>query len=274
MKNSSLQIVLHPIAILNISEFYNRMKVNFNTNRVFGGLIGEQHGDKIEIFSIFEFLETETSTPDKFSLDLDFLEQRRKIAEQLYPNYEFIGFFSTNNESDQPNKLDLEVYNSLTKIGVVSPINIVLCSELSDKQTLPIKAYNLNKSTQEFDQIKMEISGYESERICLDTVVKSEGDQFKYSQLVQNENTIKSALTMLKMNLKGVLEMVKDKKNHSNPKFIELIDDLMKNYPKSSSNRDNIDFIQSSLREILILSNVTSTSIGTNYSKNSQHHHN
>jgi len=104
-------------------------------------------------------------------------------------------------------------------------------------------------------------------------VIKSEGEQFNHSQLVQNENTIKSALTMLKMNLKGVLALVKDKSNHTNPRFIELIDDLMKNYPKSGSSKDNIEFIQNNLKEILILSNVASTSIGMNFSRCSHSHH-
>lgn len=265
---TNITITIHPTPILNISEFYNRMRVNYKSERVFGGLIGEQHGNKIELYAIFEFLNNKV-IGDDVDLDLEFLDSRRKIAEQLYPNYDFVGFFSTNNINDSPNSLDAKVYDVLKKQGVCSPINLVLCSELADKKVLPLKAYFYNETQKEFVSMPLEINGYESERICLDTVTKDGGAQFNDSKLVQNTETLKSALLMLKSNLSSVLELVKDENLRKNPKFVELVDDLMKNYPSSSNNADLQNFLKSSLDEMLVISNVASSSIGISLSKNS-----
>lgn len=264
---SSLLISVHPMVILSISEFFNRMRVNYKTKRVFGGLVGEQHGEKIELFSIFEFLNKSKSDSD-VDLDPEFLDKRRKISEQLYPNYDFIGFFSTNEVSDLPDSLDKKVFNSLEKQGVMSPITLVMCSDLMNKSDLPLKAYFYDKTTDKFIPLSIEIKTYESERICLDTIVKTGSAQLNESSLVQNVDTLKSALTILKENLKKVLELAKNPKFRNNEKFIGLIDNLMKNYPKSCGNTDLNNFLKSSIDDILIIANVSSSSIGTNFLKN------
>ena len=56
--NPLINIVgIHPIVILTISDFYNRMRVTSNgkVKRVFGALMGLKTGTKVEIFSAFEF---------------------------------------------------------------------------------------------------------------------------------------------------------------------------------------------------------------------------
>lgn len=261
MEKASLSLSVHPIVILNISEFFNRMRVNFGSKRVFGGLVGEQHSNRIELFSIFEFLMTENG-----ELDQNFLDQRRKISEQLYPNYDFLGFFSTNIE-ETPDDQDKKVYSTLVELGVASPVNIVLCSDLKNKDTLPLKAYSYDKEKDAFQKIDIEISGYESERICLDTITKHGGAQNQNSQLVQNQNTLHDALKMLKNNLQGVRDLIKDPKNRKNPRFVELVDDIMKNYPNLNTQENNNN-LQKSFTEMLLLANTTSSSLTINYSKN------
>ena len=50
---------IHPIVVLTISDFHNRMKITSNNkiNRVYGALMGQKVGSKVEIFSAFEFVE-------------------------------------------------------------------------------------------------------------------------------------------------------------------------------------------------------------------------
>ena len=263
--SKNMIISIHPIVILNISEFYNRMRVNFNSKRVFGGLIGEQKNNKIELFSSFEFFNND-ETCGKADIDTEFLEQRKNIAMELYSNYEFIGFFSTNTVT-QADELDRQVHSTLISQGCVSPINVVLCTYLQDKETLPIKAFFFDKETQKFEPLLIEILSYESERICLDTVTKQGGIQMNDSQLVQNSDTLNNALGMLKGNLTSLLEKVKDPKNRSDPKFMRLVDEIIKNYPSPSNVNDLSKYLDKNMNEMLIISNITSTSLGISYSK-------
>lgn len=266
MSNHELIVAVHPIVILNISEFFNRMKMNFSSNRVFGGLIGELSGNKIELFSSFEFLDKTYASTDKSFVDLDlpFLKERRRITEQLYPNYDFVGFFSVGC-AETPDDQDKFVANQLIKFGVVNPIFLCLSSNLMDKETLPMKLFTYNKEEDKFVQIIHDIVGFDSERICIDTVTKSGGAQNNDSQINQNMDTVKSALSMLKSNLQNILKALDDPKYKNDPKFAQLVNDILVNHP-NSSDPDLKQLIENSLEETLVLNNITCCSVGINYS--------
>ena len=123
-------ISIHPTVVLTMSEYFNRMQMNFKCNRVFGGLIGEISGNDVELFTTFEFLdkryfyteeellkikELKLRIVDESSLaelDINFIKEKRKITEQLYPNYNFLGFYSVGN-GDIPDDNDYKIYEIL-----------------------------------------------------------------------------------------------------------------------------------------------------------------
>ena len=259
-------VSVHPIVILSISEFYNRMKMNFGSRRVFGGLIGEILGKKVELHSNFEFLDKGYSNSDNsfVDLDLEFLEERKRILEQLYATYDFLGFFSIT-KTDVPDKQDAEVAKRLIDYGIINPICLVLSNELLDKEELPMKVYIYNKELCTFTLIKHEIVGLDSERICLDTVTKSGGVQNNDTQLIQNMDTLKSALSMLKSNLISALSKSEKIENRSNLHFVEMLNDILSNHP-NSSDPGLKDLIDNSMEDMLIINNIISSSIGVNYS--------
>lgn len=265
MSNSDIIVSLHPIVILGISEFYNRMKWNNNTKRVFGGIIGEKTGSKIEILSNFEFLDKSDPAKNKIvDLDLEFLEERYKTVEQLFPNYEFVGLFSVG-ENTMADEQDKIIAKHLIKFGVINPIALILSSDLLDKEELPLKVFSYDKHSENFTQVHHEIVGYDSERICIDTVTKSGGVQNNDSQIVQNMDTIRSALSMLKSNLKTVLYQMKQPENQSSQEFAELLNDIIVNHP-NSSDPDLKQLLDTSMEEMLILNNIVASSVGINYS--------
>ena len=69
---------IHPIVILTISDFYNRMLVTSegSTNRVYGALMGQKIGPKLEIFSAFEFVNNSLNF-SKIDLDIKYIDTRR-----------------------------------------------------------------------------------------------------------------------------------------------------------------------------------------------------
>lgn len=52
MSTSIESMGIHPIVVLTISDFYNRMRVTSKgqVNRVYGALMGQKIGTKVEIF--------------------------------------------------------------------------------------------------------------------------------------------------------------------------------------------------------------------------------
>jgi hypothetical protein len=62
---------------------------------------------------------------------------------------------------------------------------LVLSNELLDKEELPMKVFLYDKEKGAFVHIKHEIVGFDSERICLDTVTKSGGVQNNNTQIMQ-----------------------------------------------------------------------------------------
>lgn len=268
MTSTDSLVAIHPIVILSISEYFNRMKTNFNSKRVYGGIIGEISGKKIEISSSFELLDKTYSVDDtdqtKIDLDFDFFNERKRITDQLYPSYDLLGIFSVS-KSEIPDQNDIILAKYFIEYGVINPIIVKLSNELLDKDELPLKIYFFSKESNSFINLNFEINGYDSERICLDTVTKAGGVQNNDTQIVQNSETMRCALSMLKSNLLTVLSKIDNEDNQKKFKFIEKLNDVLVNFPNSNDRNIN-DFLNKSMKDMLILNNIISSSIGISFS--------
>jgi hypothetical protein len=243
------------VVILTISDFYTRMVITTNNavKRVFGGLLGQTKGDVFEIYSAFEFY---NSKSERIELDLAYIDERKKMTEQLYPNYELLGYFTTNEST----KFDCsyELINTMDYFGVVSPICLVLSTNLEGVDELPITCYEVDKTShKKLDHI---LEGAESERICLDSITKSTDFQTNESAMIQNMQTLNSASDVLKSNLKLIREALKSENFRSDPYFISLVNDLINNYPNSNS-EDLNKFLREKEIELMVLNNICVGSI-------------
>lgn len=72
---SSLDISLHALVVVSISDHYTRSRVRSGLDRVFGMLLGIQQGRKVEIFASFEA----ATTPEGL-LDSDYVELRKNAG--------------------------------------------------------------------------------------------------------------------------------------------------------------------------------------------------
>lgn len=71
----SLDISLHALVVVSISDHYTRSFVRSGADRVFGMLLGIQQGRKVEIFASFEA----AITPEGL-LDSDYVELRKNAG--------------------------------------------------------------------------------------------------------------------------------------------------------------------------------------------------
>ena len=261
--NPLINIVgIHPIVILTISDFYNRMRVTSNgkVKRVFGALMGLKTGTKVEIFSAFEF-SNQSPEPDKIDLDIQYIDTRRDLATQLFPKLDIIGFFSTN-DSITPNEKDREILKAMTYFGVITPVYLVLSTNVEKASELPIGVYDIDKTKKTFNKVNHVIEGWESERICLETVTKTAEIGNDQSGLIQNLQTTKNALNVLKENL----DLIKNnmKKFEKDEKFKEMLEDLLINYP-SANESDYEEMIAEKQKEVFILNNICAGTIENSY---------
>ena len=146
--------------------------------------------------------------------------------------------------------------------GVINPIYLVLSTEIEKANELPISAFEFDKNTKKFNEINHIIEGWESERICLETVTKATDLQSTQNGLVQNLQTTKNALNVLKENLQLICDNIEKFKDDA--KFREMLEDLINNYP-SVNNSDYQEIITQKEKEIGILNNICSGMIENSY---------
>ena len=252
------------MVLIAMAEYYNRMSVISKDKnvRVFGGLLGQVTDKRADILYSFEFLNKSTN-PSKIEIDLKYLDDRRRLVEQQFKNYELLGFYTISSDTN-PRKEDKAVFEALKSIGVFSPFYLVMSYNLEGQSILPVNVYELNKVNGDFLKIKHEFEGLDSERICLDTVTNFTDFQHSESAIIQNMNTTKNAVHMLKENLSLIKNSFENKKFENDPVYLSLLDEIVRNFP-DVRNKDSFDMINYSLGEIGMLNNISSSTTSLNY---------
>ena len=255
---------IHPIVILTISDFYNRMRVTSKgkINRVYGALMGQKINNKVEIFSAFEFVNN-SNDENKVDLDLKYIDIRRDLATQLFPKFDIVGFFSTNNISE-PNELDKNFLNSLNNFSVSNSVYLILnTKDIEKKKEIPVSSFLFDKKLNNFTTLRQIIEGWESERICLETVTKNTDVQDNENGLSKNLQTTKTALVVLQDNLNLIKNNLEKFKNDA--KFMELLEDLIISIPEIEHS-DYQTLMKNKQKEILLLNNMCVATMENSYS--------
>ena len=254
---------IHPIVILTISDFYNRMRVTSKgkVHRVYGALMGQKINNKIEVFSAFEFVNN-SNDENKVDLDLKYIDTRRELATQLFPKFDIVGFFSTNKKSE-PNEADKKFLNSLNNFSVSNSVFLILNTKDIEKvKELPVNSYLFDKKLNTFTNIRQIIEGWESERICLETVTKNTDVQDNENGLAKNLQTTKTALNVLQDNLNLIKNSLDKFKNDT--KFMELLEDLVNNCPEIEHS-DYQTLMKTKQKEIMLLNNICACTVENSY---------
>ena len=263
MSTSIESIGIHPIVVLTISDFYNRMRVTSKgaTSRVYGALMGQKIGTKVEIFSAFEFVNNSKDS-SKIDLDIKYIDTRRDLATQLFPKFDIVGFFSTNN-TDKPNESDKQILNAMDYFGVINPVYLILSTkDIEKEKELPVNTFWYDKSIAKFTEVRHIIEGWESERIFLETVTKVTDIENEENDLVKNIQTTQNALGVLKENLILIKKNLEKFKN--NKEFMKLVEDLIINYPEIEKS-DYQTLMKMKQKEILMLNNICLSSVHSSY---------
>ncbi|KAG9075591.1 hypothetical protein FS749_012722, partial [Ceratobasidium sp. UAMH 11750] len=222
---SALNLSIHPLPILNISEHLTRRKLQTNQEAPFiiGALLGIQSGRDIEIVNTFELvLEGELNAANDISvppeatvlqIDHGFLTTRRDQYKQVFPALEILGWYTYAPTPTQLHVTLSEQFGTYTS----SPLLLMLTPTSNEAQgqleTLPLLAFESTieikdrKSRTVFQEVSWKIQTGEAERIADDWTARGGGGE---DDLTSHLQTQRAAYKMLHDRILILVQYVAD----------------------------------------------------------------
>jgi len=147
--------------------------------------------------------------------------------------------------------------------GVINPIYLIMnTKDIEKEKELPVNTFFYDKSVDKFTEIRHVIEGWESERICLETVTKVSDVESEENGLIKNIQTTQNALGVLRENLILIKKNLDKFKN--NKEFMKLVEDLVINFPDIDKS-DYQTLMQNKQKEILMLNNICLSTMHSSY---------
>jgi len=255
----AMVVNLHPMVIVNISDHFTREKVRTGKNqRVYGVILGQQSGRKVEISNTYEIFVNE-----KAQIDSEFLVKRLGQFKRVYSHDEILGWYATGKiESfDIAIHQQIETYNE-------SPLLLILDSETKPgNQTLPIVLWETTVKVVEdkprvvFTRVPYTIETTEAERIAVDHVANVSSGR---SLLTSHLSTLQSAIKMLNLRVKIITRFVKESKDGTIPKdegLLRSVNALCHLLPTIDTDKFKEDFLTEYNDSLLVtyLATITKT---------------
>ncbi|KAK9447620.1 uncharacterized protein V1518DRAFT_421470 [Limtongia smithiae] len=170
---TDLTIGLHPLAILNISDFYTRS--HFTTTELLGGLIGKQTGRDVSIEQTFEFKVTNGQ------IDEEILSTKLEQFKECFAELEFVGWFYIKLRPPyEPTEDLLAVHKYLAAFHNDTPPLLMIFNpnpEHVADQKLPITVFDTvidDYGKPKFLELQVRIESFEAEHIAVLYVAKQD----------------------------------------------------------------------------------------------------
>ncbi|KAJ8097969.1 hypothetical protein POJ06DRAFT_26039 [Lipomyces tetrasporus] len=172
--STDLTIGLHPLAILNISDFYTR--AHLSRTDLLGGLIGKQTGRDVSIEHTFEFRLADGQ------IDEDLLNKKLEQFKACFEDLDFVGWFYIPLQLPyEPTEELIPVHQYLAKFhNDTPPLLLILnpsAEAVMNTQSLPITIYETlftETGKPQFVEVQHRIDSFEAEHIGVLYVAKQD----------------------------------------------------------------------------------------------------
>jgi COP9 signalosome complex subunit 6 len=210
-----ISISLSPLVIMSITDHYTRLRYITESidAKVYGVLLGQQHGKSIKILNTFETTyDEETKTIDK-----SFVTRRSESFSKLFPDFEIMGWYTTcTKDSENTITSDEQAIGSQFEVFRENPLFLKMNVDIKKRQqqaTDVIAIFENNKTLLQFI-----IEPTETERIALDDAKKDISSTKDKSQLSVNLITTLISIKLLRKNVSSLINIIKNvpeiRKNH------------------------------------------------------------
>ncbi|KAA8913257.1 hypothetical protein FN846DRAFT_930288 [Sphaerosporella brunnea] len=134
---SGLQIALHPLALLTVSDYITRHTLRQGRGPIVGALLGRQTGREISIEHAYEIM----ISPD-LEVDTQWFETKLQLFKETHPSSDLIGWFTiTFSPTFAPEDNHVEIHQALLPWNE-SPLLLLLNpSSISGGGKLPVAVY-------------------------------------------------------------------------------------------------------------------------------------
>lgn len=218
----ALNLMLHPVVIINISDHWTRAKIqNKKENpRVFGALVGVQTGRDLELFNSFELPAKEENGITV--INTDYLVTKQEQFKKVFPLYEFMGWYSTGSKVVPS---DMAIHKQISEFNE-SPLFLQLDTmPPTNSRDIPIHIFEselrvIDESpTELFVKVPYKIETGEAERISVDHIARiTPSGGSSSSSLTSHLMGMHNAISMLNSRIKILLKFLEATKQGQIPK--------------------------------------------------------
>lgn len=235
-----LDVHLHPLVLINISDHFVRTRSQGgNLQLLLGAVIGAQEGRRIDVHSSFELL-VEQAADGGRSLDVEFLQQRLAQYLEVFPRYEFLGWYCLGAE---PQESDKALHKKVQEVTAnENPFLLLIDTQkleterAGQSEDLPVKVYDSKAHLDqgelkvEWNEVPYAIDTLEAERIAVNHVAKSATAtkaSGHTSDFTQHTSGLGNSVVMLSNRIKELRDYMQDVKSGRLPRNHEVLRQLL-----------------------------------------------
>ncbi|KAJ4455173.1 putative COP9 signalosome complex subunit 6a [Paratrimastix pyriformis] len=207
----SVDVKVHPLVIIAISDHYTRTKANQGKQTVMGCLMGTQSARTLEIMTSFEIVYERSG--DTVTVNPALLKAREEQMKGVFPDYDILGWYTT---APALTPSDTKIHRDLCELVENQLIAMTVdCQDIDkkDHKDLPISVFEPEAVIVDgnpllaFRSIAYRVETLEPERISVDAVARmaTAGDDSVSSQLTAHLHSMRSAILMLNSRVTMIL---------------------------------------------------------------------
>jgi len=263
-RDSGLNVLLHPLVILNISDHYTRVKVSGTAGRVIGALVGSQTGRIVEIHNSFELVLIPDATTGLDLINPEYFKTKQDQFKKVFPLYDILGWYSTGSEAKPA---DLEIHKQIMTYNE-SPLFLLL-DPLAISKELPITIYESelhiinDVPVMMFAKTQYKIETGEAERIAVDNIARvNVGGSTEGSKLTMHLSGLYNAIKMLNIRIKHIVQFLEATHKGQIPPdhaIIRQVASLCNQLPAMDSTRFKDEFLLEYIDALLVTYLATMT---------------
>jgi len=204
---------------------------------VLGAVIGAQEGRRIDVHNSFELIVEEAEGVR--TIDVEFFQQRLAQYLEVFPRYEFLGWYTTGRE---PREADKVLHRKVQEVSAnENPFLLLLDTEIMEtekaaqSEDLPVKVFDSTTHIEqgetkvEWSEVPYAIDTLEAERISVNHVAKSAATTSAghSSDFTQHTGGLANSVMMLGNRVKELLEYMKEVKAGRAPKNQEVMRQML-----------------------------------------------
>lgn len=236
-----MSVHLHPLVLINVSDHIVRFRHTGKAQqRVLGVLLGALQGRQVDVHTSFELIvQASPESMDDDTVDEEFFKQRYAQYLEVFPKYEFIGWYSTGSAPSDADKVFLKKFQELS--GNETPFvllldTVKLASELATQtEELPAKVFDAvthlegGSTTVVWKDVPFAVDTLEAERIAISHVTKTAktSNAGRHSDFTQHTTGLANSVIMLNNRVKELLEYMHDVKAGRVPKNHDILRQML-----------------------------------------------